>query len=465
MSDRYDVIIIGAGTAGLSALSEVRKRTDSFLLVNEGPYGTTCARVGCMPSKSLIEVADTFHALHRAGDLGVLTGRVPSVDGRRVMERVRRLRDDFVAGARRATEGLGEANVRGHARIIGPHTVEIEGRRVEAGALVVAAGSSPVVPPGWRGIGGVLTSDEVFEMEDLPRSMAVVGLGPVGLELAQAFSRLGVEVHGFDASNTLARISDPGVLRAAMDSLGSELALRLRTGVEAGEDGDGVRLSWDGGRITVDRVLLAVGRRPRTEGLGLENLGTDLDGRGLPPFDAATMRVADTRVFIAGDVNARAPILHEAADDGRIAGFNAVREEPAEFCRRAPMSVVFTQPCIASVGSPGPGDGVVSGGQDYSRQSRARMSGRAAGHLKVWARSGDGLLLGAEMCVPGGEHLAHLLAWALQRGLTAGEMLELPYYHPTLEEGLRSAVRRAAAEAGSRRRSELPPCGSLPTGE
>jgi len=465
VSERYEVVIIGAGTAGLSALSEVRKETDSFLLVNEGPYGTTCARVGCMPSKALIEAADAIHRLRLTEEMGLDGASGLSVDGRAVMERVRRLRDGFVSGALRATNDLGDRSVQGHVRLLGPDVLDVEGRRVEADSIVIATGSKPVFPGPWRDIPGVMTSDGVFEMEDLPSSMAVVGLGAVGLELAQAFSRLGVDVSAFDASKTIGGIADDEILEAALEALRPELEPELGTEVELEADPEGVRVSADGIDLVVDRALVAVGRRPNADDLGLENLGVELDDGGLPPFDETTMLIPGTRVFVAGDVNARAPLLHEAADDGRIAGYNSVREKPRSFCRRAPVRVVFTEPGIASVGSPGPGEGRVMGAQDYSRQGRARMAGTAAGSVKVWARERDGLFLGAELCAPGGEHLAHLLAWALQRKLTVHQMLELPYYHPTLEEGLRRAVRRAARSSAPSTESELPPCGRLPMEE
>lgn len=461
MTETRDVVIIGAGTAGLSALSEVRKRTDSFLIVNEGSWGTTCARVGCMPSKALIEAADAFHAAERLEEMGSRERVRPVPDGAAVMRRVRRLRDGFVKGVLRATDGLQDRAVSGHARLLAPDLVEIDGRRVSARSVIVAAGSKPVVPRPWRDIAGVLTSDGVFEMEGLPDSMAVVGLGAVGLELAQAFSRLGVEVYGFDASGTIAGITDGDVLEAARDALDAELPLRLSTEVDLEERPDGVAVSWEGGSVVVEKALVAVGRRPSTDGLGLESLGAELDDGGLPPFDEGTLRIPGTRVFIAGDVNRRAPILHEAADDGRIAGYYAVRDEARSFCRRAAIRVVFTDPTIASVGTPDPSKAAVSGSVDFGRQSRARMAGRASGAMKLWA-SGDDALLGAELCAPGGEHLAHLLAWAMQTGLTVHEMLELPYYHPTFEEGLRTAVRRASRGLEDRPESELPPCRELP---
>ena len=280
MTESCDVVIIGAGTAGLSALSEVRKRTESFLIVNQGSWGTTCARVGCMPSKALIEAADAFHRTRILEEMGVRRGGEATADGAALMRRVRRLRDGFVEGVLSATKGLDDRAVSGHARLLAPDLVEIDGRRVSCRSVIVATGSKPVVPGPWRSIAGLLTSDNIFEIDDLPGSIAVVGLGAVGLELAQAFSRLGVEVSGFDASGTIAGIADGDVLEAARAAMGAELSLRLSTEVELEERPGGVAVSWQGGSLVVDRALVAVGRRPSTDGLGLKNLGVDLDEIG-----------------------------------------------------------------------------------------------------------------------------------------------------------------------------------------
>lgn len=448
--ERRKVVIIGAGTAGLTALSQVRKRTDDFVLINDGPYGTTCARVGCMPSKALIEAANVFHKRLLYAEMGIKEGTAPRVDGRAVMERVRRLRDRFVKGVLEATENLGDRNISGRARILAPDLVEVDGRKIRTEALIIAPGSTPVVPGPWRALGDLLlTSDTIFEMEELPESMAVVGLGAIGLEMAQAMSRLGVRVEGFDAAPSVAGITDPAVAEKALELLGAEFP--LHPGKPAGVEPAGELAEVSGKRFS--RVLAAVGRAPATKDLGLSNLGVPLDQRGLPAVDPLTMQVGSLRVFLAGDANGMAPLLHEAADDGFIAGRNALSDTPLAHCRRARLGIVFTSPNIAAAGARyGTLDHEVTvvGQADFGTQGRAMTAGGNRGLLRVYAHRGSGRILGAEMIAPEGEHLAHLVAWSVQQGLTVNQALRMPFYHPVIEEALRGALRNASARMKSR---------------
>jgi dihydrolipoamide dehydrogenase len=453
MTERYDVAIIGAGSAGLSALREVRKHTERFVLINDGPYGTTCARVGCMPSKALIEAANAYHHRHRLREMGVRGGESLSVDLAAVLRRVRALRDGFVSGTLKLTQDLGERSIAGRARFVGPQELDVNGRRLQAGRIVIATGSRPVVPQAWRALGArVLTSDDLFEQATLPPRMAVVGLGGIGAEMAQALARLGIEVSGFDAAERIAGLTDPAVSRAAAERLASEFAVHLGSEAELGAQGEGVRVSAGGRAVVADKVLIALGRRPNVDELGLERIGAELDERGVPRFDPRTMRLGDLPVYIAGDADARLPLLHEAADEGHIAGHNALRETPECFERRTPLAIVFTDPNIAVVGrayAELPEAETIVGEADFSRQARARMAAENHGRLRVYASRGDGRLLGAELCVPRGEHLAHLLALAIGRGLAVRELLRMPFYHPVLEEGLRGALRGLSGQLGA----------------
>jgi dihydrolipoamide dehydrogenase len=170
----------------------------------------------------------------------------------------------------------------------------------------------------------------------------------------------------------------------------------------------------------------------------------------VPVFDRETMQCGNAPIFIAGDVNSDVPLLHEAADEGRIAGDNAARfPDVRADMRRAPLSIVFTDPQIAVVGGgfrAARDVAFVTGAVSFDDQGRARVMQRNRGRLHVYAQIGTGLLLGAEMVGPEAEHLAHLLAWALQLDLTIEEMLKLPFYHPVVEEGLRTALRDAYAK-------------------
>jgi len=464
-SDLLDAIVVGAGSAGLAAVREIGKRTERFLLVNDGPYGTTCARVGCMPSKVLIEAANAFHKRVVFDEMGIRGAAGLSAELPAVLARVRALRDDFVAGTLKLTDRLGERSIAGRARLLAPDRIEVGDREYRARSIVLATGSRPVVPGPWRELGDrILTTDTLFEQPTLPPRIAVVGLGAIGVEIAQALSRLGIQVSAFDAADRLAGLSDPEVEAALREALGREFPVRTGVAVELAAAGDGVEVRAGDARIVVDKVLAAVGRRPNLDGLGLEALGVKLDDRGMPPVDPSTMRIGGLPVFLAGDANGDRALLHEAADEGHIAGLNAVSPEPLCFERRTPMGVVFCDPNVATVGvrfDQLDEASAIVGEADFRRQSRARMTGRDRGIARVYADRASGRLLGAAMCVPDGEHMAHLLALAVGQGLTVADMLRMPVYHPVLEEGLRGAFRELAKQLPDGGVSDLSACGGF----
>ncbi|TVQ48696.1 MAG: dihydrolipoyl dehydrogenase [Gammaproteobacteria bacterium] len=461
-----DVAIVGAGTAGLAAWREVRKRGREALLIDPGPLGTTCARVGCMPSKLLIEAANAFHRRLVLDEFGIQGGTSLNIDLPTALARVRRLRDGFVAGTRRSTEAVGAALLRERASLLGPDRLAVGDCEVHARRIVLAPGSRPIIPGPWRALAAsrLLTTDTLFEQRDLPERMAVLGAGAIGLELAQALARLGIEIHVFDLAPALPAVVDPVIGESLLACLGQELRLHLGAEAELTPTADALRVTNGTVDVAVERALVAVGRRPAIDGLGLETLGVPLDEHGLPPVHPETLQVANLPVFLAGDANAARAILHEAADEGHIAGINAASDSPEAFCRRTPMSIVFTDPNLARVGEvPQDADqGVVIGEVDFSRQGRARAAQHAYGRLRVYAEPKTGRLHGAEMCVPAGEHLVHLLGLAIHRQLSVHDLLGMPFYHPVLEEGLRSALRDAAGKLDSRRpASDLANCPSF----
>lgn len=456
MARRARVVIIGAGTAGLTALAEARRWTEDVLLIQHGPYGTTCARVGCMPSKALLAVAHGRRALRHLGAAGVRGVEGAEVDHAALMGHVRAHRDRLSAGPARQAQGLGERSLYGRPRFIDPHTLELDGERIEAEATIIATGTEPVVPEPWRALGDrVATSETFFERTHLGRRAAVVGLGPIGVELGQGLAELGVEVHAFQRGERVAGLSDPVVNDALLDALRGEMAVTTGATVELEDAGAaGVRVRAGEAAVEVDWVLAALGRRPSLDGLGLDALPGALDGSGAPALDPQTLRLGDLPIFLAGDVSGQRPLMHEAADEGRLAAYHALHAAPEPLERRTPLGIVFTAPQAARVGLSWeelPEDGWVQGSADFGRQSRAQLEGRHEGRLHLYADTGSGRLLGAEMAVPDGEHLAHLLAWSIQRGATLDELLEMPYYHPCTEEGLRTAVQSARKQLGPRR--------------
>jgi dihydrolipoamide dehydrogenase len=457
-----DVAVIGAGTAGLAAYRAAAAVSPRVLMIEGGIHGTTCARVGCMPSKLLIAAGDAaFHARH-AGPFGIHAQ--VEVDGRAVLDRVRRERDRFVGFVVESVERIPDDHkLHGRARFTAPGVLHVDGMdgkplaEVQARTVVIATGSSPFVPPMFEGVRDrLVVNDDVFGWESLPASVAVFGAGVIGLELGQALSRLGVRVSVFGRSGTVGPLTDPIVKASAVAAFRDEMPLmtdatvrsvrRVEQGVEVSyDDLDGTTKVE-----TFDYALVAAGRRPNLNGIGLENAGIRLDTRGAPIFDRTTLQCEGAPVFLAGDANDDVPLLHEAADEGKIAGDNAARFPMVTAgTRRSLLAITFTEPQIAIAGATfaslgAAGADFVVGEIAFADQGRSRvmLQNRGIGH--VYADRVTGRFLGAELVGPRVEHIGHLLAWAHQQRLTIDDMLAMPFYHPVVEEGLRTALRDVA---------------------
>lgn len=460
MAKHVRVAILGAGSAGLTAMSQVKRSTDSFLLIDGGELGTTCARVGCMPSKALIQIAEDYHRREQFHREGIGGAEGLSIAGENVLEHTQNLRDLFVDRVLSSTtDDLEQQFIAANARFTGPGRLAVDGEEITADTVVIATGSAPIVPAAWRAFDDrVLTTDTIFELESLPKSLAVIGLGVVGLELGQAFARLGVEVTGFDRLTRIANLRDEELGALAVELIGRDFALHLGHDVALREAGDGRLTVTAGDRsVTVEKVLVSMGRAPNVAGLDLAAVGIATGPGGIPAFDRHTMKIEGHPVFIAGDVTAERPILHEAIDEGRIAGHNAVAERLTRFRRKTPLTIAFTDPNIVMVGDiPERADDaeVIRAGTRFNMLGRALIMGRNRGGLTLYAAREDGRLLGAVLVAPGGEHLGHLLAWSIQQGLTAAQAIRMPFYHPVMEEALQPVLRELAA--GTRRTPDWP---------
>ncbi|WP_417807877.1 dihydrolipoyl dehydrogenase [Thioclava sp.] len=463
MTQHKSVIIIGSGSAGISALREVRRETEDFLIVNAGDWGTTCAARGCMPSKAMIEAANAFHRRKDFAEFGISGGEDLRADIPTILARVRALRDGFVKSPREVPQKLGQRAISARAQLLGPNRVQIEGvGEVTADAIILATGSSPILPKPWEKFGNrILTTDTLFELPDLPKRIAVIGMGAIGVELAQAMARLGVEVAGFDALETVAGVSDPDVATALRESISKDLTLYLGAPAEIKDNGTTLTVSGAGGQFEADAVLAAMGRRPNIAGLGLETLGVPLNDRKMPEVNPHTLQIGDLPVFLAGDANGDRALLHEAADEGHIAGRNALAKSAHAYHRRVPLAITFSSPNAARIGKGFKelqGEAILIGAQDFARQSRARMAEKAHGMIRIYAAKESGKLLGAELALPEGEHLAHLLALALHKDMDVHDLLGMPFYHPVFEEGLRSALRQIMQELPQSGESDLADC-------
>ena len=446
-----DIAVIGAGTAGLNAFDAIDASGKSVLLIDPGPLGTMCARVGCMPSKAVL------HAGHRMSVVRELMGEAAADAAlrRRLWSQALAFRDRMAGGAADSTrERAGDRLVCGSARFVDGQTIDVDGRRLRARAFVVAVGSSPVVPGPFAALGElVLTTDSLFELTELPERIGVVGAGAVGIEMGLALARLGLAVTVGDDAEAPADIGDAAVASRAIERFGHELDLWLGEKVTARRHGSGVRMTSGSKEVVVDRLLVAVGRKPNLETLALERAGIELDDHGRADVDPESLRCGRTALFIAGDASANTPLLHEAIDDGTIAARQAMAlvagRDGQRFERRTPLSIVFSDPDVAAVGRPfarlDQGSTVI-GTADASDNGRSILLDGECGLLRLYADRGNGRLLGAAVFARRGEHLAHFLAAAVQRGETIGSLLQQPFYHPTVEEMIRAAAQDAAAK-------------------
>jgi dihydrolipoamide dehydrogenase len=451
-----DVAIIGAGTAGLAAERSARRNGAKTLLIDEGFGGTTCASVGCMPSKLLIAAGNAMHAVKHASMFGVEA--LGKVDGVAVMARVRKERDAFVAGVETSIDKLPEeVKIEARAKFTGATILSLsDGREVHAKSVVIATGSSPAIPEMFGAVRDrVLTNESVFELKDLPKSLGVVGAGALGLELAQAMARLGVDTMVFDTGETIGGLKDRHVAEAYHAILSREMPILLGVELTVEPDGDGVKLAWSGsasGEQHFDYLLVATGRPPRIKGIGLETTGLTLDEHGMPDYDPETMQCGTAPIFIAGDADHDRAVLHEASAEGMIAGRNAASyPEVTPGKRTVPFAITFTHPNVAVIGKIAKDDDAdtVIGTASYDDQGRAKVEACNAGLVRFYADRRDGRLTGATMAGPAVEHSAHLIAWAIQSGWTATEVLDLPIYHPTFEEGMKGALRSICSEVHS----------------
>jgi dihydrolipoamide dehydrogenase len=442
-----DVAIIGAGTAGLAAERAARRDGAKTLLIDDRFAGTTCATVGCMPSKLLIAAANAAHNIRKASTFGIQTTK-PVIDGHAVMSRLRKERDAFVAATLNTISEIPPGiRVRKRARFIDSHTLTLdEGSYISSKAFVVATGARPAVPKVFDGLEEfVLTNETFFEQRTLPRSVAVVGAGPLGLELAQALARLSVETEVFEHSDHFAVVRDPDIANELRSKLASEFPIHLGVRLEVARTEHLVRISWSGassGARSFERVLVATGRPPELDDLNLTATGVATDERGIPKFDSSTLQCGHSSIFLAGDVDGQRPVLHEALFEGAIAGRNAAAFPNVRKSKRAvPLSITFTDPPLAVIGEP-KSDGTVTGSASYAEQGRAKVDACNGGLIRIYADRDGGAVTAAVLFGPAMDHIAHLFAWAIDRGETATKMLELPFYHPTFEEGLRPALRQ-----------------------
>lgn len=446
---KFEYAIIGAGSAGLNARREIAKVSSNYIVLDPGILGTTCARVGCMPSKVLIQVALDYDRHRKFAEEGILCEGM-SIDSKKVMAHVRKLRDRFVRGVMGGMESWRtESNfLPKRASFVDEHTLDLGDEKIHADKIIIATGSSPFIPSEFKEFSDFLvTTDTFFEMESLPKSVAVVGLGVIGIELGQALDQLDVETTMIARRRIIAGVSDPVIREYVCSKMEAKHKIWFDgiTGIE--RSGDQLLIRSLDREVKVDKVLMTAGRKANLSSLNLDNLKINCDALGFPLHSKKTFALDDyPHIYIVGDVNGDNTILHEATDEGKIAGLNATCNNQRPHKTRTPLEISFSDPNIAKAGKSyqdlvSAGVEFETGEVSFEGQGRSIVKLKEEGLLHIYGDKQTGKLLGAEMYGPDMEHIAHLLSWCMEMQLTVNKVISMPFYHPVIEEGLRSALR------------------------
>lgn len=464
-----DVVIIGAGSAGLSALRQVKKHTNNYIIIDQSPLGTKCARTGCMPSKALIQVAKQYHHHRVLYEAGIKSFGISDIKISEVLEYTRNLRDHFANEMSKTTKHLaGDHLIIGKAKIIAPDRIQVDDLEIQTKKIIIATGSNPKTLPSWEDFNNlILTSDTIFEQSDLPKRIAVVGMGPIGLELGQALNRLGIKITGFTRKKTLTLTHNPYINSKAFDIFTNEFPIITNADIDIKSNGNILKINTFDKEYEFDAILAAIGVSPQLEGLGLENLDIDIKDKKQIRFDPQTMQIKNMPIFIAGDANGCKSILHEALDEGFIAGQNSISDSIKSYCRRASLKLVFSDPQIAEVGYnyetlKEKNIPFITGEIDFKNQSRSILENNNQGLMHIYVNPDSAEILGAELICPNAEHLASQFAMAIQNKLTIYDLLASPFYHPTTEEAIRTIIQDIVKQLSQKDIDHLPLCESGP---
>lgn len=440
MTQERSLLVIGGGAGGLSAARAAARRGAHPLLVQEGPIGGDCTFTGCVPSKTLIEAAsrgatfsDAMTAVHRTVDT------IAAAENDDVLER----------------EGI--EVLHGRATLLGGGRVDVDGRNFHTPRIIVATGAGPVTPP-IPGLDEVdyLTNENIFDLDVLPASLAVLGGGAIGCELAHAFARLGSKVTVLEGLDRLIAKEEPEA-SAAIEEVFLAAGIDVRTGRKAerleraAKKGAVVIHLDDGTIVEADRLLVSVGRSPVTAGLGTAAAGVETDERGYIRTDQH-LRTTSKGVWAAGDVTGRLPFTHAADEMGRVAVANALAKVPLRrFHSEAIPWVTFTSPEVARVGvaeADAPAGSRVAF-VPMTEVDRAVTAGRTTGFVKLIAGprpvlrgAGGGRILGATIVADRAGELIHEPALAMRTRMFTGRLAQTVHAYPTWS----SAVQHAAAQ-------------------
>lgn len=436
-----DVIVVGGGPGGYAAALHAARRGDRVTLVEAQGVGGTCLHRGCIPTKAMVEAARMLRDAGRAGDFGIRLGAV-SLDYPALLARRDRVVASLVAGLGQLLRSSGVTVVAGHATLLAGPAVEVGGRRLAADAVVLAPGSLPAVPPIPGGdLPGVVDSDGLLALDRRPESLAIVGGGVIGCEFAAIFAALGTRVGVVELLPRLLPAADEEISRRLTAAFRRQ-EIAVHTGVRVARIEPGLRVVWQDGACDAEVVLVAVGRRPNTAGLGCESAGVVLE-RGAIVVDEH-LRTSLPGVWAVGDAVGGAMLAHAAFAQARVAVAD-LHGDAAVWSGLLVPNPVFTHPEVAWAGwteqeAAARGFAVTVGRFPFAALGRAQVLGETDGLFKLVAAADTGRIVGVHACGPAATELVAEGVLAAQAGLTAEDLEATVHGHPTLSEGLGEAA-------------------------
>ncbi len=450
---RYDLVIVGMGSGGLVAGEFAASLGLRVAAVERSRVGGDCLWTGCVPSKALLASARTAHHLRTADRFGMKAVE-PEIDLAAVWRRIRAIQEEIAETDDNPAryEAMGMEMIRGEARLTGPNAVAVGGRVLQTRRILVCTGSRPATPqvPGLEDA-GFLTSENVFELESPPRSVVMVGGGPIGVELAQALNRLGIGVTLLQKGDRLLPREEPELaelLRGILEGEGVDVRLGAEISRVAREGELKVVESSNGERFRAEEILVATGRTPATDGLGLEEAGVAVGPRGIEVD--GRMRTNVSSVYAVGDVAGRYHFTHSAGHEGAMAVRDMFFPGRGRVSDLVPWTT-FTDPELAHVGLTAAearerhgAEKVAVERADLSHSDRARADGTSEGRIMlVTARD---KLVGAHILAPAAGELIHEPALAIRQGMKLRDLASLIHVYPTMA----TSINLLAAEAAYR---------------
>ena len=434
---KYDLLIIGGGSAGLTAAGFAARFGASVAILEKGRLGGDCTWTGCVPSKALLRAAGVAHQMRQADRYGLTATDAP-VDLGRVMDWVASVSAEIGEGETPeslAADGI-DVIQDGGATFVDPHTVETGGRRIAASKIIIATGAHPVLP-NVEGLSEVecLTYLDIWGIRELPKRLVVIGCGPIGSEFAQAFARLGSQVTQVEFADRMLPQEDPDV-SAMMTAMFAAEGVEQLFGAavkKVWRDTAGIHLRVADRELVCDRLLYATGRLPVVDGLGLEAAGVEYDHTGIRVDDR--MRTSQKHIFAVGDCNGSAQFTHYAGWQGAMAARNAILPGSDPGTVELVPRVTFTDPEVASVGlseaeARKRHDDVQVSNRPLSKIDRAHTDGAGDGMVKVVHRN-DGTILGVTIVAPPAGEMIHEWLVAMRSGMKMGEMARTLHAYPT----------------------------------